>query len=450
MIGAAVLGGLVAFVPQDFQPYVVASFALALLIAPLFAYPELLPYFVLFSSSFTGLLRNFDSLGVGITSVTVSGLRWAGIGGMALLLGGMLWLRFQSSIPRYYLLFVPFLVWTITRWVTSPWRAVGAKDVLFYSLPLLIGLYTFIVLVIRGGRITRSLEKTALWTAFIPGLLYAILIPAGLVRYTKNGPKGIMGARGVVVYLLVILPIALANWRYGRSFREKRYGLLISLVIVGTILFTLSRTASLVALGLFVLRRVNPSKPVKAVLGGILATALALTALLLIPSFKERFFFGSTINLSSEYAVRALNTSGRNRMWPTTYDHALKRHVAGWGPGSARLLVAREVFSLEKGNEYFPHNEYLQIFHDLGIVGLILWLLIWVPVLLKHWKRWKAADRSGDDILAKWEMAATLCIVIILLTAITDNTFHYAHVMGPSFIIIALGDYWYHCRSAES
>lgn len=444
VIGSLVLGVLAAWMPGEFLPYLVAVFFLGCVFISMFAYPELLLYFVFISSAFTSLLRNFDSLSIGATSLTVSGLRWMGLAGAALLLGSGLWLlRSRIRFPRRYWLFLPFLAWTLARWVTSPWGTAGLKDVLFYALPIVVGLYTLVVLSVRGERLAQAVENVALWTAYLPGVLYAILIPAGLVYYTENGPKGIMEPRGVVVFLLVILTIALAGWRYGRGVGERRRGRFVSLVIVSTILFTLSRTASLVAVALIGLHRINPSKPLRILFMGVLVAICVLALLLSIPPLRERFFFGDQLDLSGEYLTRALNTSGRNRMWPVTYIHAQEKLAIGWGPGSARLLVASDVFAGEKGAEYHPHNEYLQILHDLGLIGLILWVLAWVPMLWVHWRQWKDADRMSAAVTAKWEMAAVFCIVIMLLTAITDNTFHYPHVTGPSFVVIAVADYWH-------
>jgi hypothetical protein len=68
---------------------------------------------------------------------------------------------------------------------------------------------------------------------------------------------------------------------------------------------------------------------------------------------------------------------------------------------------------------------------------------------LVHWRRWKAANRVGAMTAAKWEMAAVACMAVATLTAITDNTFHYPHVTAPSFIVIAIADYWHRFSKAR-
>jgi O-antigen ligase len=438
LLGGGVLSGLSVVVPQEYLAYFVAAIVLALLTAVMFVRPTLLFYFIILFSALSGLLRTFDSMDVGATTLTVSGLRWVWIAGMVVVLLGARFRRVYA--PRYMVPFGLFLLWTTIRWLAGPMNSSGLKDILFYGLPPLVGSCAFLEFSTQHGT-AESLERVLLLSVLVPVALYAILIPVGLVHLTGNGPQGIVGPRPIALYLVITLSLALANWRYGETPRTKRYGTIVSLIALGVILFTLSRMAAVVALVLFGIHRINPLKPLRALLGVALVAVAVLGILLLIPQYRERSFFTDEIRVevTDDYQVQGLNTHGRNRMWPATYMHAIENPMVGWGPGSSRMLMAKVLAGTDR--ERHPHNEYLQIFHDMGMIGLVLWLLAWGPLLLKHWKGWRSAQLCEDHFLARWNMAATFCIAAVLLTAVTGNTFHYAFVMVPSFVIIALADF---------
>jgi O-antigen ligase len=128
-------------------------------------------------------------------------------------------------------------------------------------------------------------------------------------------------------------------------------------------------------------------------------------------------------------------------MWPATFNHALENPIFGWGLGSARLLVAG-VLPRKEAEQYHPHNEYLQVFHDMGVVGVILLLLAWILLLTQHWRGWKAAHLAANYLQAKWHMASTLSIGMVLITSVTDNTLHYTFVVGPVFMLVALASHY--------
>ena len=130
-------------------------------------------------------------------------------------------------------------------------------------------------------------------------------------------------------------------------------------------------------------------------------------------------------------------------MWPAVFNQALKNPIVGWGPGNARLLVGQvlSAHANRQSREYPPHNEYLQVLNDLGIIGLAFLLLAWLLMLVRYWKGWQLAHYSGDLIQAKWHLTVTLCIAAVLINAAVDNTLHYTSILGPIFIIVGCTEY---------
>jgi O-antigen ligase len=281
------------------------------------------------------------------------------------------------------------------------------------------------------------MEKAILYSAFVPLTLYVITISLGAVVLTHVGPVGFVQPRPVALYLLVVLALALANWRYGTTTAGRRLGFIVTLTSLGIIIFTLSRTAALVGLLMVPLSRSNPARIWTTVIGAVLGVVIAGSLFFAVPALQQRLFFKSDIKPTE--ALQYLNTSGRSVMWSETYSDAMAAPILGHCPGSARILLGRILHNRgEEGTH--PHNEYLQVFHDMGLVGLVLFIMAWVLLTFQFWRTWKHAvlDKTKKLTTHKWSMAALLSVVAIISTAVTDNTIHYAFVMAPAFIIVGI------------
>jgi O-antigen ligase len=437
LVFAALLGGVLAAVPPQLLPFLIGGCVLAVMSLLSLLKPIFLLYFVILTSAFGGLFRIFGALPVGGTSMTVSGFRWVIIAGIALFV--VLANARRVKLPRAFYPFIVFVLWVALRWLTGPLDVLGATDVLFFGLPLVIAVYALFVLSSEGARTTQRIQSVVLYSAFLPPLLYTILIPLGLVSLTEGGPQGVLGPRSVALYLLVVLSLSLAHWRYSDNRTSRKQGILISLLAAATIFLTLSRIASLVVLFLFSLSRINPRRLWNLAIAGAVALMLGALLLLSVPAFEKRTFFRTDVELRER--IRYFSTAGRNVMWPATFSHALENPLIGWGPGSARRVVAR-VLTSKDVEGYHPHNEYLHVFHDMGAIGLVLLLAAWIPLSIRHWRDWRSADLSGNRLQAKWSMAASLAIASVLITSVTDNTLHYVHILGPVFIIVAVAQHW--------
>jgi O-antigen ligase len=117
-------------------------------------------------------------------------------------------------------------------------------------------------------------------------------------------------------------------------------------------------------------------------------------------------------------------------MWAMLWDSAVREPVLGHGVATSSLMI----------DEYFPglghpHNDYLRFFHDLGLVGLGLWLAFHVYAVLVLFLRARAALRAGSPDQG-YHVVATLGLVALGLTMFTDNTVSYAFVMLPLGVMV--------------
>jgi len=104
------------------------------------------------------------------------------------------------------------------------------------------------------------------------------------------------------------------------------------------------------------------------------------------------------------------------------------------GLGSSEVLISDLVPGLEH-----PHNDYLRVWHDLGIVGVVLFCLAWIGRLAKHFPTMAKVGQK-KTLLARSQMAAALAASTVVLTCISDNTLLYTFVQIPVFLLFAVAD----------
>jgi O-antigen ligase len=85
-----------------------------------------------------------------------------------------------------------------------------------------------------------------------------------------------------------------------------------------------------------------------------------------------------------------------------------------------------------------PHNDYLRVYHDLGVIGLILFLWVWPGRACRYFKQWRAVYDKPQ--LAQPQMAATLAALSVVFAFITDNPLVYDFVQVPVFLLFAIAD----------
>lgn len=432
-IAAAILS--LAVLPVQVLAGALGALLLLILLAASVAFPPTLVYFVLLTSPFSGLVRELDEIQVAGRSVSLSGLRWLAVAGA--LIGVLILTRRPVRVPRAMIPLFLFGVWAGYRLIGSGEFARGVGDVIFYLLPPLLAVFTVSVVHDRPRHHGVWIGRVILGSIFVPLVLYCILLPAGLVQWTRNGPKGILGPRPVATFLVIALCMSLAVWCHGATRRARKGGMALSMLAVGLILFTASRMASVTAMLLLVLFSLDPRRWWR-LFPRIAAGGLAvLVVLLSVPQLRDRLVHRVPRDLREVSTVAVL--SGRDTMWRATFEHALGRPLVGWGPGSSRPLVAQSLEWRGRDDpprEYPPHNEYLQVLHDTGAVGLLLLLLAWTVLGLHYLRGWRRAVEGGDGELCQWHLASVLGIGVVLMNSLVDNTLHYTTVTGPLFVIL--------------
>lgn len=197
-------------------------------------------------------------------------------------------------------------------------------------------------------------------------------------------------------------------------------------VIVGAIVLSLSRTAS--ALGILMLVglvvRLRRGRRVALACGAVSCVALVTWVLMLsFEPLRNRFLVGDN---AVEIGGLAINTSGRSALWEAVREHAMRAPLLGHGPGSAVVFVTERFGVITQ-----PHNEYLRVLHDDGLVGLLLFILGCLLVLIRIVERIARTDQP-----IHW--AALFALSATLAAASTDNVLVYPFVLLPASVLIGL------------
>jgi O-antigen ligase len=161
----------------------------------------------------------------------------------------------------------------------------------------------------------------------------------------------------------------------------------------------------------------------------LLATVIAAVAIGLFytPMFQERFFLDDRGTLGDVSRGRFFS-SGRFEAWPELWKQVARRPIMGAGAHASAEIVNRVWEGM-----YHPHNDYLRILLDQGIVGLSFFLVGVMGQLLSLWNR----RFSGSDHRAIVRSAAFMGILVFLLAAATDNPITYGvWFMHPLFVLI--------------
>lgn len=194
-----------------------------------------------------------------------------------------------------------------------------------------------------------------------------------------GAPSDVIGANGLAFVILTVLPFL-----YFLSVYSKKY-LIAAVLLAPPIIYALVLTESRSGMmGLMVLISLIIIKSKHKILLSLAASlALIIGFANLTPDQKDRYL--SVIDSSTKNAGTA---EGRVDGVVADFEVGLRRPIFGHGLGTSREANAN--FG-EK--DQLSHNLYTEIFQELGLVGLIVFLLF-IKSILTNYMRARAAIRS--------------------------------------------------------
>jgi O-antigen ligase len=358
-------------------------------------------------------LGGFDMSGIRLAAIS------AGLGTVVLtrrdLLGSLL-----AGPARWYTL---FLLWGTATLAFSPAPLEGVRLLFKIGYPLL--LFVVVAAPERTPAEVRRLADWALWGAV------GILLANPFV--VANGGYAVEAGQDLRVegpgshfnpfsfYLLTILVLSMARFR---TRGQSRYLLLGGVAVIWMAL-TLTRItflASLIAMAVFAVYVAIMDRSLRTLLA-VAGAALLIGALVLRGVLDRTFGYvptlGQLVSLASDPVAlyNAINWQGRETLWGILWIVFARSPVVGSGLGAASAAL---IATLGEGA---PHNEYLRIAVDVGVVGVVLYAL----AVLAWGRAALAAARAGRRYVVCQEMAMPALALLIAWAVIsmTDNAFDY-------------------------
>ena len=354
--------------------------------------------------------------------VDMSGIRLVGITaglGLVVLTRRDLLKSLLGPTARWYVL---FLVWAAASLPLSPDPLEGLRLLLKLTYPLLV--FLVVAAPDRTEAQVRRLGDWALWGAALIVVVNPIFVLNGgftvergeLLRVTGPGAH----ANPFSFYLLAILLLCAGRYR-GR--RQTRYLLLggMAMVWMSLTLTRITFLAALVGFGVAALYAALAERSVKGIL--VMGTLAAGVVGLLLTGVLDRTFgyiptpgqlLSLIIHPGALYA--AINWQGRELLWAVVGSVFMTDPWFGSGLGASAVAL------LATTNQTVPHNEYLRLAADLGLVGCALYalaILAWVRAVVHAVRH---TDRGRGEELAMPALAAFAAWGVI---ALTDNAFDY-------------------------
>ena len=313
-----------------------------------------------------------------------------------------------------------FVIWTVISFTWGSVSTQGLQNVFVYVAAVLFMAIGATIAHHRGAA-AHEIVSRAFWVAAAIGLgLYAISVAIagpGTDKIISPRPFGLTG-------------VVLVAWFVSGGLIGRRWSYWVVGFAVALTLLSLSRSALAAEFALVALARFNLRNFRGWILaaGAIAATlAIALSAVFFYAPLHHRFFHGDTQQVGSF----SINVTGRDALWSANWGWFKEKPLIGFGAGASDRMTA----ALPGRGASHPHNDYLRILVDYGLVGFVLWMSAYLALLRLTWKRWQAV--RGTRVYAEQIHAAAFLVLIgIGIAMIVDNPLIELARMGPLGILV--------------
>lgn len=158
---------------------------------------------------------------------------------------------------------------------------------------------------------------------------------------------------------------------------------------------------------------------------------LAMVTLLILGAATVTFL----VPLLLDLAGRDASLTGRTEVWAHYFSYAIERPLTGFGPGTfssdtlTNIRIGGTVPGLEDQHLHSPHSLYLGVFGEVGIIGLLLFVLCHLYL---------ATVPPFERLSASTRLPAALAFSI-LLAGITEMRDGYSLGVASILLVTARG-----------
>lgn len=311
----------------------------------------------------------------------------------------------------FYLIYI---IWLVIGLSYTPAPGYGFRVILKYLYPLLIMLFASTAVrdkevFLKAGIGARIVALISIGVSFIP---YIGLLFPGVFWYAP--------AKAINNISMCVFSLALFYYT-----QEKKKNLLLCILFMLPCILWVFRTSimgtTLALMTFFFFKYKLKSLPVIA---GIML--VAVVAVFTIPSLKEKMFKDSK-NVSIEQFQQGelskddIESNARFAMWEHLENRFYDgKELTGSGIGSVQnYMYSNFVF----GGLKVPHNDYVQMACDSGIIGVVLYLLSIIIVLIHCFVVYQKSSSIAIQMCA---IIAGSSLAGVALTMYTDNVVNYS------------------------
>lgn len=443
-----VILGLLLLILLDIQSQTLVIVLIAGLIGLWLAGAVFEPFTLLLSAlAMAGTVSAFSALNINNIPFSANGLLVAALGaasGLAVAIHYRQQFRTGRQIRRWLLDSAPlvlFLAWAIARVPGAPSLPHAVSDILIWASVACVYTLARAYWIVQPQRIQAG-EDAVIYTALLPLAVIAVDALLGKVFFNNTTTAlslGIHTTLGVrlapSLFGLLLAPI-LAQLRVVRQ-RDTRYTWLLAglaVILSVWVYFSLSRLVLITTAGIvFPLALLWPRALWKAALAAALGIAITVVVIT-SPLYPRPLFVSLDSNIVVDRDAMRDLSFGRTNVWEYLIRTALADNlVIGHGTGASRDYVKNAAPNWDN-----PHSDYIRIFFDLGLVGLVIFVCAWVYKILALWRTWlRFAPQSS---VARRNFIAMIGVGYILISFLTDNFLVYFFMMGPLSLLLALAD----------
>jgi O-antigen ligase len=155
-----------------------------------------------------------------------------------------------------------------------------------------------------------------------------------------------------------------------------------------------------------------------------LVASLFLVIVFTVPLVAERIASVSETDIGTPATLDQV-TSGRSELWADLWDRGVEAFPMGQGWGYIWSLTPKDIFGVEEtfvtgGNPFvYPHNDFLYLFVELGIVGFGLLAIFWLSLFQKV----RRLTRSPREPIRYSVRVLVPVLIVMLVVQMFDNGF---------------------------
>lgn len=336
--------------------------------------------------------------------------------------------KFLLVVKKFYFSFLFVLLSLISIvWTNSISECLGMT--VKYITPIL--LVVLILSVIRSNKDIIKCEKSII-------ICGVILITLGIINKLIGEPfdsaskwKGSLVLLAPYMspanYSFMLSMSALLSFSNFLQRRKKIWFVLFAVFFVG-VMFAFTRISMAALLfASMMLYGLSKRSVVITYLAPISALIVAVLSVVFIEPLRDRMFF-KNVDLSlmvtnfSKF-LQYVNTSGRTTIWSDAFAYFKNANVfIGAGSGST------DHYMKTLTNAVALHCDFLRVYFDLGLIGLILFLLVHFQLLKVVSSR--PRNSQNTKIHNKYKNLSIAALIFYFITLFTDNTLNYVANIG--------------------